>query len=75
MAEEAKEVKVKKKIISTDVDLGNGKLMFTTEGYANGEKLKLTIDGKDAEVEINENHGFYASGKPFEVRPGVKING
>lgn len=69
---ELEEKKIKKSVKWT-YDIGGGKVDFFTEGYADGDKLKVSVSGKEAEVEINDNHGVYASGWAFKEYPAVII--
>lgn len=70
-AELPKEKAIKKSIKNRTIDMNGGKVEFFTEGYADGDKIKVNVNGKDAEVVVTDNHGVYASGWTFKDFPAV----
>ena len=71
---ETQPVKEVKKSHSWEYDQTAGKILIKTVGYANGEKLHVEVNGKKGTVEIEDNHGVYASGSGFKEFPAVTIN-
>lgn len=56
------------------VDMSGGKIQLITEGYADGEKVRVTVNGNTEELEIFENFGIFCSGNSFMQYPVIIIN-
>ena len=67
-------VETTKLVKETIVDMFGGKVQFYVEGYANGEKLSVTVNGKTQDVEITDGLGIFCSGYSFSQHPAIKIN-
>lgn len=67
-------VKTTKLVKETIVDISGGKVQIYTEGYADGDKVSVNVNGKTQEVEITGNLGIFCSGYSFSQFPAVKIN-
>lgn len=61
---------VKKKI----VDMNGGKVQLYVEGYANGETISVTVDGRKKDVEITDGLGIYCSNYSFMQYPVIQVN-
>lgn len=67
-------VKTTKSVKEKIVDISGGKIQIHTEGYSDGDKVSVTVNGKTQEVEITGNLGIFCSGYSFAEYPKVKIN-
>lgn len=67
-------VETTKLVKNTIVDIFGGKVQFYVDGYSNGEKLSVTVNGKMQEVEITDGLGIFCSGYSFLQHPAIKIN-
>lgn len=67
-------VKTTKLVKEKIVDIFGGKVQIHTEGYADGDKISVTVNGKTQEIEITGNLGIFCSGYSFTEYPKVKIN-
>lgn len=67
-------VKTTKSVKETITDIFGGKVQIYTEGYADGDKVSVTVNGKTQDVEITGNLGIFCSGYSFSQFPSIKIN-
>lgn len=56
------------------VDMTGGKVQLYVEGYANGETISVSVDGRQKDVEITDGLGIYCSNHSFMQYPVIKIN-
>jgi hypothetical protein len=63
-----------KKVIKKDIDMGGGKVWVYTEGFVDGETLKMKVNGIEGEVTIDNNFGIFSTKKTFLQYPAIEIN-
>lgn len=63
-----------KLVKDTIVDMSGGKVQIYVDGYANGETINVTVNGKTQDVEITDGLGIYCSNYSFMQYPAIKIN-
>ena len=63
-----------KLVKNTIVDMSGGKVQIYADGYANGETINVTVNGKTQNVEIIDGLGIYCSNYSFMQYPAIKIN-
>jgi len=56
------------------VDMTGGKVQLYVEGYANGEIISVSVDGRKQDVEITDGLGIYCSNYSFMKYPVIQIN-
>lgn len=63
-----------KSIKNKIVDMTGGKVQLYVEGYANGETISVSVDGREKDVEITDGLGIYCSNYSFMQYPVIQIN-
>ena len=56
------------------LDMSGGKVQIKTEGYANGETVNVTVNGKTQDVEISNGLAIFCSNFSFSQYPSISIN-